>query len=244
MERLKALLYCLRCHLVLLIFIGLAAGGYWLRADLYQHFGLAAGLEPESESVAVPSERALARVDALPANPEPAPAEPRRVPVQGAQTLVKARLVAPQAPTAEELADAGDFSFRPLDGASFESLPDLPNRQEMLTQARRAYWNGDIRLAVRSYERLIDSYPDQPDYPGELGNIYYEQGARQLAASFYLDSARLLLKRGERSRAEALAKILDGLDAGAAAELRGRLVGAGSAREPGGTLQAAPSPTL
>jgi tetratricopeptide (TPR) repeat protein len=244
MERLKALLYCLRCHLVLLIFLGLAAGGYWLRADLYRHFGLAAGFGPESASVAVPSERALARVDDLPANPEPAGAEPRRVPVEGTQTMVAARLVAPQAPTAEELAEAGDFSFRPLGVASFEALSDLPNRQELLTQARRAYWNGDIRLALRSYERLIDAYPDQPDYPGELGNIYFEQGARQLAASFYLDSARLLLKRGERSRAEALAEILDALDAGSADELRRWLAGTGSAREPGGTLQAIPSPTL
>ena len=39
MERLKALLYCLRCHLVLLTFVALAAGGYWVRGDLYRHFG-------------------------------------------------------------------------------------------------------------------------------------------------------------------------------------------------------------
>ena len=35
-----------------------------------------------------------------------------------------------------------------------------PRSGELLTQARRAYWNGDIRLAVRGYQRLIDAYPD------------------------------------------------------------------------------------
>jgi hypothetical protein len=228
MERLKALLYCLRCHLVLLIFVGLAAGGYWLRADLYRQFGLAVGVEPKSEPA--PSELIASPAEPLPTEPKPAPAEPRSP--------------TPQLQSAQGPADTGAFSFRPLDVPQSEALPDFPNHQELLTQARRAYWNGDIRLAVRGYQRLIDAYPDQPDYPGELGNIYYEQGARQLAASFYLDSARLLLERGERSRAQALAEILDGLDAGAANELRARLAAAGSGGQPGGTPQRALSPTL
>ncbi len=230
MERLKALLYCLRCHLVLLIFVALAAGGYWLRGDLYRHFGWAVQSEPESAS------------DPAAAEAKPTPVEGSRPAIDRSPNPAEPRLVKPGASPAQQLVAAGDFSFRPLDTPQSEALSGVPSHQELLIQARRAYWNGNIRLAVRNYQRLIDTYPDHPDYPGELGNIYYEQGARQLAASFYLDSARLLLERGERSRAQALAEILDGLDAAAAGELRERLSGAESGSDPGGTPQAASSP--
>lgn len=241
MERLKALLYCLRCHLVLLIFAALAAGGYWVRGDLYRYFGWAVPSEPGSASERAAVELTVASADPVSAAANPPRVEDGQPAIDRISSPAQPMLAKAGAPRVQRPVAAEDFSFRPLDSPQSGALSAVPSQQELLIEARRAYWNGDIRWAVRSYQRLIDRYPDHPDYPGELGNIYYEQGARQLAASFYLDSAHLLLERGERSRAQALADILDGLDAAAAGELRGRLSGTASASDPRGTPQAASS---
>jgi hypothetical protein len=241
MERLKALVYCLRCHLVLLIFVALAAGGYWVRGDLYRHFGWALQSGPGSASDRAAVELTVAAADPLSVEAKPIRVEDGQSAIDRMSSPAEPGLAKAGAPPVQQPIAAGDFSFRPLDAPQSGALSEVPSQQELLIEARRAYWNGNIRLAVRSYQRLIDSYPDHPDYPGELGNIYYEQGARQLAASFYLDSAHLLLERGERSRAQGLAEILDGLDAAAAGELRGRLSGTASGSDPWGTPQAASS---
>lgn len=216
MERLKALLYCLRCHLVLLTFIGLAAGGYWLREDLYGYFGSDAPNPVEGQVV---RERAVGDTDLETRARSGSRAGPKGS--QGKQrTVISDPVAVYQPPSARDLVDAGNFAFRPVDDSEEAAVSGILGRQELLTEARRAYWNGDIRQAVLAYQRLIEAFPDQPDYPGELGNIYYEQGARQLAASFYNDSARMLVERGERSRAEALARVLEELDPEIATALR------------------------
>lgn len=222
MKRLKALLYCLRCHLVLLLFAGLAAGAYWLRDDLYRYVGLEferlaittapdKGIGDRQHEIEQPDQAGTGAGGTLDSGVSPAIAP---------NSAYAELPPAPEPPTAEELVELGGYAFRSADESENQAPGPFGERQELLMEARRAYWNGDIRAAVKGYQRLIDAFPDQPDYFGELGNVYYEQGAQQLAAGFYYDSARLLLERGERSRAEALADVLGKMDADAAQQLR------------------------
>jgi tetratricopeptide (TPR) repeat protein len=102
---------------------------------------------------------------------------------------------------------------------------DPERKQEMLAAARRAYWSKDIPLAIRRYQALIQGYPNEPDYYGELGNIYFKEGEHERAGEAYYEAALLLLDRGERDRAKDLLDLLEKTAPAYAEELARRLAG-------------------
>ncbi len=66
-----------------------------------------------------------------------------------------------------------------------------------LTDARAAYWRGDIEGAIGMYSDYIKDYPKDIDANGELGNIYYGLGRRSEAAQAYHDAVQIMIYRSE-----------------------------------------------
>lgn len=65
--------------------------------------------------------------------------------------------------------------------------------QTRLTEARRAYWAGDLAKAEALYVALAQDAPTNPDVNGELGNILYAQRRYAEAADAYLATGKLLV---------------------------------------------------
>ncbi len=85
-----------------------------------------------------------------------------------------------------------------------ESRPEETNQTGDLIRARKAYWNNDYARAIDEYKRLIRQHPDNPDYLGELGNIYYTLNDDQHAAKLYYQAAMIFLQQNKRQRARSL----------------------------------------
>ena len=78
---------------------------------------------------------------------------------------------------------------------------------EAWNQARQAYATGKPGTLER-YKQLIQRFPDVPDLPGELGNIYYQQGKLSEAAAQYYEAAMRLIRAGQGARAACLLAVL------------------------------------
>jgi tetratricopeptide (TPR) repeat protein len=73
-----------------------------------------------------------------------------------------------------------------------------------LVRARKAYWANDYARAIDEYQRLIKRHPQNPDYLGELGNIYYTLNNDQRAAELYFEAAMLFLQQNNEQHARSL----------------------------------------
>jgi len=234
--RLKSLFRCLGCHLILVILVCFSVAGYLLRGELTTLLGWAE-VEPGLTQRPMPEVQSVA----------PAPGQGATEPVAGTGEAVAPAprpsagalgqqhpMVGPEEPE-ERLPEGaaprdvvpryGGFRFRPLDDAGLPEGADAERRNEMLAAARRAYWSDNAPLAIRHYEALIAAYPNEPDFFGELGNIYYQQGEQERAGQAYYQAALLLLRRGNRERAEDLADLLRSTAPGYAEELSKHLQG-------------------
>lgn len=118
---------------------------------------------------------------------------------------------------------APQYRFRPFVDEDVPQAEVQPGKLDLLTVARTQYWNGDLEAAVKAYNELIRYYPNEPDFPGELGNIYYQQGKQDLAAQAYYKTALLLLQQREYERAGRLHEVLNALDKKLADELERQL---------------------
>lgn len=220
--RLRFLLHCVQCHLVLVILVAFGVAGYLLRDDLG---ALVAGPQPAS---GLTQQRAV-----IDANESPGAASAGFAPpgspgggpeAEGGQFGTDLHpqssaewgvVAAPDASApqqgpldADSLLTEGEFSFRPLDDELASDPGDTERRNEMLAAARRAYWNHDLPLSIRHYQALIQAFPNDPDYFGEVGNIYFEQGQNEQAGQAYYEAALLLLARGQRTRAREMVELL------------------------------------
>ena len=86
------------------------------------------------------------------------------------------------------------------------------NQQDLLFDAREAYWQRDYQAAIGKYRNLIDSDPQNPDYSGELGNIYYAMNDYRNASELYFRTAMLLLEQGQRDEAGQLLSPLNAMN--------------------------------
>lgn len=99
--------------------------------------------------------------------------------------------------------------------------------QEAWMDARRTYRDGDKNGAIITYLALIEKYPDQADFKGELGNIYAEAGQQKLAAVQFYDAGVIWIKFGKTQRVKDIIKLLRQLDPAKSESLRLALVKAG-----------------
>lgn len=99
----------------------------------------------------------------------------------------------------------------------------VPEFRAGLAQARETFWNGDLRGAEMSYRNLVETWPEQADGWGELGNLYLTLDQRAMAADAYYKATGLLIDHGETLRAQHVLRMLYGLDAEKASELEQRM---------------------
>jgi tetratricopeptide (TPR) repeat protein len=98
--------------------------------------------------------------------------------------------------------------------ASIQVTPTIKqaefSKDDLLFDARQAYWERDYKGAIGRYQQLINRDPQNPDYSGELGNVYYAMNDHKMASELYFRTAQLLLHQGQR---DAAAQLLSPLNA-------------------------------
>jgi tetratricopeptide (TPR) repeat protein len=110
---------------------------------------------------------------------------------------------------------------RSLSQASSENPVAEPlTTRELWMQARRSFYRRDFSTSIKSYEQLISKTTDNFDAHGELGNVYFNQGKMQEAASSYFNAAEVLVRLGQVDRASSLLGMLRQMDTEKAEELQ------------------------
>jgi tetratricopeptide (TPR) repeat protein len=92
--------------------------------------------------------------------------------------------------------------------------------KESWVTARKSFYQRDYEKSIQSYQDVIDNTEDNFDAYGELGNVYFNQGKKQQAASAYFEAAAILIKKGQVNRAQSLMGLLRHLDKAKAEELQ------------------------
>jgi len=92
--------------------------------------------------------------------------------------------------------------------------------KENWVTARKAFYQRDYDKSIQGYKDVIASTEDNFDAYGELGNVYFNQGKNQEAASAYFEAAAILIKKGQVSRAQSLMGLMRHLDKAKAEELQ------------------------
>lgn len=86
--------------------------------------------------------------------------------------------------------------------------------------ARKSFFQRKYELSEQNYQKVIDSTEDNVDAYGELGNVYFNQGKKEQAASAYFEAAAILVRKGQVNRAQSLMGLLGHLDKSKASELQ------------------------
>ncbi len=100
-----------------------------------------------------------------------------------------------------------------------ESQPGDAIKANWIT-ARKSFYQRNYELSEQSYQKVIDSTKDNFDAYGELGNVYFNQGKKEQAASAYFEAAAILVRKGQINRARSLMGLLHHLDKSKADELQ------------------------
>ncbi|NNG13176.1 MAG: hypothetical protein HKM88_08010 [Halobacteria archaeon] len=90
---------------------------------------------------------------------------------------------------------------------------------QLLASAREAYWLHDYDRAESIYRELTVLEPDNPDWYGELGNMFFSLGKWDESASAYFEAGTRLVRAGRLARASELVNVIRGLDGSQAQEL-------------------------
>jgi len=90
---------------------------------------------------------------------------------------------------------------------------------ESLAAAREAYWLRDYAGAENHYRLLIELEPDNPDWHGELGNMYFAQGQWAQAAAAYYEAGVRFLNDGMVEQARQMVNVIRGLNGAEADDL-------------------------
>ena len=164
---------------------------------------------PES-SMSGPSDTALA---AVPPSLSEGNAEP--------SVENKASLTAEdQEPSKTE--ESAGVEYRPLSEESqTKTEPQLSSmRDAYLENARQAYWSGEEEKAIAIYQTLIESYPEDADLRGELGNIFFKRGNLDMAYEYYVQTVQLLAQSGQQDRVKTFIGMVSQSDADMAKRLQ------------------------
>lgn len=100
-----------------------------------------------------------------------------------------------------------------------EALQKKMIRSNWIT-ARKSFFQRKYELSEQSYQKVIDNTTDNYDAYGELGNVYFNQGKKQQAASAYYQAASILVRKGQAGRVRSLMGLLRQLDSEKAKQLQ------------------------
>ena len=100
-----------------------------------------------------------------------------------------------------------------------ESKEENTVKEDWIT-ARKSFYQRNYELSEQSYQKVIENTEDNFDAYGELGNVYFNQGKNEQAASAYYEAAAILVRKGQVGRARSLIGLLRHLDKSKATELQ------------------------
>jgi len=118
-------------------------------------------------------------------------------------------------------APAAEPVFAPVDTA----IPQPTSPQNMdtrLSEARQAFWSGDAVTAEFLYKGLSNDFPKEVSIQGELGNLYYNTGRMNDAATQFLAVGLLALEAGNTAQVMAMFGVLQSVAPDLAADLKAR----------------------
>ncbi|TNF98944.1 MAG: hypothetical protein EP297_06835 [Gammaproteobacteria bacterium] len=128
----------------------------------------------------------------------------------------------------EQIADVSMYRTEqetPIDKMAGIPDPGAPDRElEELFNARDIWEQGDHDLAMKTYSELMMSYPGNPDFPGELGNIYFSKGLTDQAVDAYTEALNRLLEANDLRRAWSLYSAIKKIAPERAAQLEGQFL--------------------
>lgn len=101
----------------------------------------------------------------------------------------------------EMVADSQTLDFLQSTPTVSKTIIEL---DDLLFKARKAYWDKDYPLAISYYQQLIEDDGDNPDYIGELGNIYYSINDIENASQLYYQAAIILIAKNRIDQARSL----------------------------------------
>lgn len=104
-------------------------------------------------------------------------------------------------PPQEMVADSETLDFLQSTPTVSKTIIEL---DDLLFKARKAYWDKDYPLAISYYQQLIEDDGDNPDYIGELGNIYYSINDFENASQLYYQAAIILIAKNRVDQARSL----------------------------------------
>ena len=153
----------------------------------------------------------------------PAEAEIRSAPIPTESTTESAGAVKGSESPSSEQAHVTEPGTKAPTGLS--ETPGIPERapeqagmvagtvegENLLLQARQAFWKGDYEASVRLYRDLLQR-EETAELLGELGNVYFRMGRWQDAARSYARAAELFAGRGDRMQAMQLLSVVQRID--------------------------------
>jgi len=159
---------------------------------------------------------------ALPAKMSP-PTPPAKMPAQ--MTTTQPTKSSPPVVAAKSKTDLAQNSAKVQSVSSIKKNQPANNQATLVKSwqlARQYYATGKAEAEI-AYLALIKNYPNNPDLPGELGNIYYNAGKLNQAATQYYNAALIQLNGSRPGIAACILGVLERIDAGKADALRGKL---------------------
>lgn len=81
-----------------------------------------------------------------------------------------------------------------------------------LTEARQSWHIGRHQQAIRQYQLLSNEFRNHPDFPGELGNIYFSRGEIESAVEAYSEALARQVRNGDIPQARKTLNIIHNLD--------------------------------
>lgn len=120
----------------------------------------------------------------------------------------------------EKLPPQSDMDFMETTPTVSQTIINL---DEHLLKARKAYWDKDYDQAIRLYQQLIKDDATNPDYIGELGNIYYSINDYDTAAQHYYRAALILMDQGKREQAMLLVSPISAMNRDLGDQLKRKL---------------------
>jgi len=206
----KKLLHWIACHNVLVVLLVFLIIAIIFREPL---FGIKSS---SSQQGAI--EEPVASVSENTEKKQPEKKQPEKTPSEKTLEQSEPSIVEPRAgseslpqtinaETADDIQQREQYDFRPPDALPVE---DVKN-EDLLQQARKAYWNEQLDLAQKFYLAYIEQDPENPDGYGELGNLLSTLGELDEAAKMYQQAADLLIKQGKPEQAEPLLEVLESI---------------------------------
>ncbi len=214
----------LATHLLSIFLIGFLVTGLLL-ADLIQLpsravLDLPGTTSPRSATAPGADQRGQGRPlvqEPRPGRPQPEPANAPKLiggslPVQGAARHDSGSSSAPS--------DGLMGGFRPSTAGATIPETEGGGRDDLLQQARRAFWNDDFGAAEAAYMNLVAAYPRDADAFGELGNLYEAMGKPSQALDAYYEAGIRLKAAGDTAKLQQVIDLFERNEDPRVADLR------------------------